>query len=69
MIIDHKNLEYLMTSKDLNRKQAWWAEFLTKFNFRMICQPSKSKTKPDSFTQRPRDLPEDKLDIYYLYQY
>ena len=35
VITDHKNLEYFMTSKDLNEKQAQWAEFLAEFNFRI----------------------------------
>ena len=32
---DHKNLEYSMTSKLLNLRQARWAEFLSRFNFKI----------------------------------
>ena len=34
ILTDHKNLEYFMTSKQLNRRQARWAEFLAEFNFK-----------------------------------
>ena len=30
---DHKNLEYFMTSKNLNRRQAKWALYLSRFDF------------------------------------
>jgi len=32
LITDHKNLEYFMTKKLLNRRQARWSEFLTRFD-------------------------------------
>ena len=41
---DHKNLEYFMTTKQLNRRQARWAEFLSEFNFK-ICIDRKSKER------------------------
>ena len=30
---DHKNLEYFMSSQNLNRRQARWALYLSRFNF------------------------------------
>ena len=33
IITDHKNLEYFMIIKKLSRQQAYWAEFLSRFNF------------------------------------
>jgi len=33
---DHKNPEYFMTTKQLNRRQARWAEFLSVFNFKIM---------------------------------
>ncbi|KAH0602478.1 uncharacterized protein H6S33_008817 [Morchella sextelata] len=33
VISDHKNLEYFMNTKQLNRRQARWAEYLSRFNF------------------------------------
>jgi RNase H-like domain found in reverse transcriptase len=33
---DHKNLEYFMTTKELTRRQARWAEKLSEFNFKIL---------------------------------
>jgi len=33
LITDHKNLKYFMTKKLLNCRQAWWSEFLTRFDY------------------------------------
>lgn len=62
VISDHKNLQYFMTSKQLNSRQARWAEFLADFNFRITYRPGKQSTKPDSLTRRVGDLPEDEND-------
>ena len=35
VLSDHKNLEYFMTSKLLNCRQARWAEFLSRLNFKI----------------------------------
>jgi hypothetical protein len=57
VLSDHKNLEYFMTTKQLNRRQARWAEFLSEFNFRITYRPGTEGTKPDSMTRRSDDLP------------
>ena len=31
--LNHKNLQYFMTTKKLNKQQAWWAETLTEYDF------------------------------------
>jgi len=36
LITDHKNLEYFMTKKLLNRRQARWSEFLTRFDYKIV---------------------------------
>ncbi len=33
---DHKNLKTFMTTKVLNRRQAWWAEFLANYDFILV---------------------------------
>jgi hypothetical protein len=68
VLTDHKNLEYFMTSKQLNHRQARWAEFLSKFNFKIQYRPGKQGTKPDSLTRRVSDLPENDLDKRRQYQ-
>ena len=47
-----------MTTKQLNRRQARWSEFLSEFQFQIQYRPGKQGTKPDSLTRRPGDKPE-----------
>lgn len=54
---DHRSLEWFMTTKQLNRRQARWAEFLSEFNFRIMYRPGKQGEKPDALTRRRQDLP------------
>ena len=64
VLSDHKNLEYFMTSKLLNRRQDRWAEFLSRFNFKVTYRPGKQGGKPDSLTRRSGDLPEEGDDTF-----
>jgi len=57
LITDHKNIEYFITKKLLNRRQARWSEFSTRFNFEIVYRPGKSNGKADALTRRPGDLP------------
>ncbi|KAH0611235.1 uncharacterized protein H6S33_011662 [Morchella sextelata] len=57
IISDHKNLEYFMSTKQLNRRQARWAEYLSRFNFVIKYRPGKQGGKPDALTRRSGDLP------------
>ena len=59
IITDHRNLEYFMTTKQLNRRQARWSEFLSRFRFKIQYRPGKQGIKPDSLTRRSQDLPEE----------
>ena len=59
VLSDHKNLEYFMSTKLLNHRQARWSEFLSRFNFKIVYRPSKAGTKPDALTRRSGDLPKE----------
>jgi len=50
---DHKNLEYFMTAKKLNRRQARWSLYLAQFDFKLIYRPGRSMGKPDTLSRRP----------------
>jgi len=50
---DHKNLEYFMTAKKLNRRQAQWSLYLAHFDFKLVHRPECSMGKPDALSQRP----------------
>jgi hypothetical protein len=47
-----------MSKKLLNRRQARWAQFLSRFDYEIVYRPGKSNGKADVLTRRPGDLPE-----------
>src|SRR5918999_558660 len=49
---DHKNLEYFMTAKRLNRRQARWSLYLSRFDFSMHHRPGRSMGKADALSRR-----------------
>jgi hypothetical protein len=49
---DHKNLEYFMTAKKLNRRQARWSLYLSRFEFSMHHHPGRSMGKADALSRR-----------------
>ena len=48
---DHKALEYFMTTKKLNARQARWADFLSRFHFRIRYRPGKENTLADALSR------------------
>ena len=52
ILTDHRNLEYFMTAQSLNRRQARWSLFLSRFDIRITHRPGKSSTKPDALSRR-----------------
>lgn len=54
VVSDHKNLEYFMSSRLLNRRQARWSMFLMDFNFKLDWLPGKSN---------PADAPSRRSDF------
>jgi len=49
---DHKNLEYFMTAKKLNRRQARWSLHLARFDFLLHYCPGRTMGKPDALSRR-----------------
>jgi hypothetical protein len=50
---DHRNLTYFMKAQNLNRRQARWSLYLSRFHFMMHHRPGKSSGKPDALSRRP----------------
>jgi len=50
---DHKNLEYFMKAQKLNRRQARWALYLSRFDFTLKHVPGSKMGKADSLSRRP----------------
>ena len=49
--INHKNLEYFMKTQKLNRRQACWALYLSRFDFILKYIPSKKMGKMDRLSK------------------
>jgi hypothetical protein len=65
---DHKNLEYFMSAKKLNRRQARWSLTLARFDFVMHHRPRKTMGKSDALSRRADhgSGSEDNRDITLL---
>jgi len=50
---DHKNLKYFMKVQKLNRRQARWALYLSRFNFTLKHVLGTKIEKVDSLSRRP----------------
>ena len=62
---DHKALEYFMTTKQLNSRQARWAELLAEYSFIIMYRPGKDNAKADILSRREQDLePSGELKAY-----
>jgi len=59
IITDHKNLEWFLTTKQLTRRQARWAEFIADFDLIIVYRPGKESGKPDALSRRPDHEPQE----------
>ncbi|PRP79435.1 retrotransposable element protein [Planoprotostelium fungivorum] len=67
IITDHKNLKYFMTTKELNRRQVRWAQFLADFNFTLEHRAGAQNGKADILSRRPQDaIPEGEKRTQHL---
>jgi hypothetical protein len=47
-----------MMTKLLNHCQAYWSQFLSQINFKIVYHPGTAGSKPDALTHRSGDLPK-----------
>ena len=59
VVTDHKNLEYFMTTKRLNSRQARWSEKLSEFCFQITFRPGRLNERADALTRRTQDHPTE----------
>jgi hypothetical protein len=52
IVTDHSNLEYWRSAQNLNRRQARWALWLSRFDFRMVHRPGKANIQADSLSRQ-----------------
>jgi hypothetical protein len=50
---DHRNLLWFTETKVYNRRQARWAEKLSRYDFVIVFRPGKQGGKPDALSRRP----------------
>jgi hypothetical protein len=60
----HKNLEYFMGARILNRRQARWNLSLFHFNFVIIYHPGNLQGKPDALSRQSYFMPKPGDDSY-----
>ena len=59
VFINYKNLEYFTTTKVLNKRQAWWAEELAKYNFIIYYYTGALNMKADLLSYRANYASEE----------
>ncbi len=69
MIMNHKNLEYFMSTKQLSCHQARWSEFLFKFNYHIAYCFDKIDDKSNVLTRRSEDLSKERNTFDSRHQY
>jgi hypothetical protein len=57
ILSDHKTLEYWQMKKDLNLRQACWAEQLANYDFAITYRPGNLAGKPDILSRESGDSP------------
>ena len=59
VLSDHRSLEYFLTTKQLTRRQARWAEFAGDFDFKIMYRPGKEAILADTLSRRADYAPRD----------
>lgn len=60
VLTDHHALQYFMTKRLLNARQAGWAELLAPLNFRILYRPGKLNAAADALSRKAEDLATQK---------
>ena len=55
---DHKNLTYFQNARVLSRRQARWAQFLTRFDFLITYRPGVQQGKANALSRRSYLAPQ-----------
>ena len=59
ILSDHKNLTYYQDARKLNRRQAQWSLFLSKFDIKLVHISGTKMVQSDALSQRPDFTPEN----------
>ena len=61
VVKDHRALEYFMTKQKLNARQARWAEYLSRFDFRITYRPGCENRVADALSRHSPSSDHDKV--------
>jgi hypothetical protein len=61
--MDHKNLEYFMNARVLNRRQARWSMSLSRFDLVITYRPGNLHGKPNALSRRSYIAPKKEEPI------
>ena len=61
VVMDHRALKYFMTKQKLNARQARWAEYLSRFNFKITYRPGCQNQAADALSRRSPSTDHDEL--------
>ena len=61
IVTDHKNIEWWATMRDLNRRQARWSLYLSRFNFKVTYKKGESM-QADALSRFSKDHVSDRED-------
>ena len=67
--MDHRNLKYFMSAKKLNRRQACWALYLSRFDFHLEHKAGSLMAKADTLSRRAdlkKGIESDNKDVTLL---
>ena len=53
---DHRALEYFMTTKKLSGRQARWAEYLSRYHFKLMYRTGKSNARADALSRKTEEV-------------
>ena len=63
---DHKNLTTFTTTKDLNKRQIRWSEFLSEFNFEIIYRKGSENGRADALSRREDLKPAEPVQPFAI---
>jgi hypothetical protein len=64
---DHKNLEYFQKSQKLNRRQARWSRYLSRFDFTLFHWPGRLMRRPDALSRLDHGSGSENSDVTLLW--
>ena len=68
MFTDYQNLIYFFTTKELNRRQVRWAEFILSYNFKIYYYRGSENGRADALSRRTDHREGYKVEPYSIFR-